>query len=52
MCSCETVVQFTRENVKHVGGVVYGIIPVLSGNFSLCEIVSTNFQETYPGEFH
>ena len=52
MWSCGTTVQLSRIDVEHAGAVGYGIVPVLSGDFSLCEVRATNFQETYPNSLN
>ena len=45
------MVQFDWTDIEHAGRVVYGVIPVLSGNLSIHEVISTNFQETSLGLF-
>ena len=47
--SREVVVQLTWEYIEHAGGVVYGIVLLLSGHFSLCEVIMTRLHETSTG---
>ena len=46
------VVKFTLSGVKHYIRVGDSVIPVISGNLSLYEVILTNLQENYPFEFH
>ena len=44
VCSHEVEGQISWAYVEFTSGVGYGIVPVLSGIFSLCEVIVTHFQ--------
>ena len=44
--------KFTKIYVEPLGEVVYSVVPVLSGEFSLCEVRATNLQATSPCPFN
>ena len=52
MCSCEAARQFTWEKAEHYRVLVDDIIPIISGNLSICEVIATHFQDTFPNAFH
>ena len=46
MWGCESTGELASKDVKNTRGVGYGLVPVFYGNFSLCELRATDFQDT------
>ena len=44
MWGAEFIVDLTRIDAEHLGGVGDGMVPVLYGNFFLCEVITTHSQ--------
>ena len=42
----KALLELTSTYIDHPGIVVDGVVPVLSGNFMLCGVRETHFQET------
>ena len=42
MWGSELMLEITSIYVEHLGGVGYGMVPVLSGNLLLCEVIMTH----------
>ena len=52
MWSCDATGHLVWREIDHVVIVGGGIVPVLSGDFPICDVRATHFQETYPGSFN